>query len=113
MQITFLIRVLRISFLFVCLAFTAFPNGAYAQSITFSFAQPSFTVVNQTNAVISVVVTGTPITSVSVDFATGNGTATAGVNYVATTGTLVFAVGVFTNRFNVSLFNNSIQSTQT
>ena len=105
----------RIPFLFVCVALTTFPDRAYAQSIAFSFAQPSYTAaVNQSNAVISVVLTGTPSASVSVDFATSDGTATAGVHYVATAGTLMFPVGVFSNTFNVPLLNNGIaQSTQT
>ena len=101
--------------LVICLALTALPGRAHAQAGTFSFTQAAYTAaVNQTNAVISVILTGSPSVSVSVDFATYDGTATAGVDYVATTGTLVFAVGDVSNTFNVALLNNGIaQSTQT
>jgi hypothetical protein len=101
--------------LVVVLALTVFQSVASAQTGFFSFAQSSFNAaVSQSNAVISVVLTGTPNVSVSVNFATQDGTGTGGVNFVATTGTLVFAVGVFTNTFTVPLLPNDIaQSTQT
>ncbi|HUI06347.1 MAG TPA: Calx-beta domain-containing protein [Verrucomicrobiae bacterium] len=97
------------------LALTAMPGQAHAQAGTFSFSQSAYTnTVSQTNAVISVILTGSPPVPVSVDFATHDGTATAGVDYVATTGTLAYAVGVFSNTFKVPLLNNGIaQSTQT
>jgi hypothetical protein len=101
--------------LFSCLTLTALPGRAHGQAGTFSFSQSAYAAaVNQSNAVISVVLAGSPAVSVFVDFATHDGTASAGVDYVATNGTLVFAVGVVTNTFNVALLNNAIaQSTQT
>ncbi|HUJ10721.1 MAG TPA: Calx-beta domain-containing protein [Verrucomicrobiae bacterium] len=101
--------------LFICLTLTAFPGRAHAQTGVFSFSQSSYTAtVKQSNAVINVLLTGVPFTPVTVDFATSNGTAIAGVDYVATNGTLAFAVGVFSNTFTVPLLNNGVaQSTQT
>ena len=99
----------------LCLAFIALPGRAHAQTATFSFSQSSYTAtVNQSNALISVFLDTAPFNPVSVDFATQDGTATAGVDYVATTGTLVFASGAVSNAFNVPLLDNGIaQSTQT
>lgn len=91
------------------------PGRANAQAGTFSFSQSAYmAAVNQSNAVISVILSGSPPVTVFVNFATHNGTASAGVDYVATNGTLVFAVGVLSNTFNVGLLNNGVaQSTQT
>jgi hypothetical protein len=42
-----------------------------------------------------------------VNFATADGTATAGSDYTATSGMLTFGVGEFHKSFNVSILNNS------
>ena len=92
------------------------PHRADAQTGIFTFAQSSYTAdAAQSNASISVILSGTPFTLVSVDFATQDGTATAGVDYVSTTGTLFFADGTFSNAFNVPLINIGVatQSTKT
>src|SRR5258708_26861401 len=44
--------------------------------------------------------------SVSVDYATGNGTATTGTDYTATTGTLNFADGVDSQTFTIPILND-------
>src|SRR5205814_1534757 len=49
-------------------------------------------------------VSGLPVT---VDFATGNGTATAPGDYTSTTGTVVFAPGVTSQTIHVSILNDS------
>jgi len=60
-------------------------------------APPSFAVANATavaeggNLVFKVTMTGTTTTSYSVNYATANGTATAGSDYTAKSGTLMFA----------------------
>ncbi|PYM65633.1 MAG: hypothetical protein DMD79_04475, partial [Candidatus Rokuibacteriota bacterium] len=43
---------------------------------------------------------------VTVNYATSNGTAVAGVDYVATSGTLTFGAGVNDKTFTISLINN-------
>jgi hypothetical protein len=45
---------------------------------------------------------------VAVDYTTGNGTATAGADYTATSGTLNFADGVTSQTFNVSITSDSL-----
>jgi hypothetical protein len=46
--------------------------------------------------------------TVSVNYATANGTATAASDYTATTGTLTFAPGVTTQVINIPILNNSL-----
>ncbi|MCZ8047803.1 MULTISPECIES: Calx-beta domain-containing protein [unclassified Microcystis] len=46
--------------------------------------------------------------TVSVNYATANGTATAGSDYTATIGTLTFAPGVTTQVINIPILNNSL-----
>jgi hypothetical protein len=57
-------------------------------------------------ALISVYRTGYTNSVASVDFATANGTASAGADYVATNGTLVFTNGVTSQTFVVTLINH-------
>ena len=83
-----------------------------------SFTTNAATVSKNTgNAIITVVcsnpsvepvVTGTNVIPLSVNYSTTNGTAVAGVDYVATSGTLVFTNGNGTNTFNVPIINNSL-----
>lgn len=49
-----------------------------------------------TNATYTVTLSGTPLNTVMVNYATANGTATAGSDYTATSGTLTFAAGTST-----------------
>ncbi|MFM6266062.1 MAG: Calx-beta domain-containing protein, partial [Dolichospermum sp.] len=46
--------------------------------------------------------------TVSVNYATANGTATAGLDYTATNGTLTFAPGVTTQVINIPILNDSL-----
>ena len=65
-------------------------------------------------AVITLVRTGAPSSAVSVNVSTGIGTATAGTDYVATNGPVVFAAGVFANTFNVAvILDNVIEGSET
>jgi hypothetical protein len=100
--------------LFICLGIVL-PGRSNAQSGTFTFSETSYTAaVSQTNAIISVVLSGGPPILVTVSFATHDGTATAGVDYVSVSGILVFDVGITSNAFPVPLLNNGIpHSTRT
>ncbi len=61
-----------------------------------------------TNVTITVARTGATNAAVTVDFATANGTATAGSDYTATNGTLAFAEGQLTNTFTLTLLDDSV-----
>ena len=74
-----------------------------------SFTTNSSTVFkNAGNAVIAVICSNTNAESVSVSYATTNGTAVAGIDYTATTGTLTFSNGVSIQTFSVPISNNSL-----
>ena len=60
------------------------------------------------NATISVVRTNSRRGFLRVDFATGNGTALAGLDYVATNGTLFFNDGEDTKTFTVPIINDTL-----
>lgn len=99
----------------IAVALTAWTGRSQAQTGIVTFSQSAYSVnVSQSNALITVLFAGSGHGTGAVDFATGGGTATAGVNYVATNGTLVFAVGVISNSFNVQVLDDGLsQSTQT
>ena len=63
---------------------------------------------NAGTADFTVVCSNTNAGPVSVNYATANGTATAGVDYTATSGTLIFSNGIATNTFSVPIINNGI-----
>ena len=74
---------------------------------SFDFLSPTFVVAEyQTNAVITVVRSGGTSNTVSVDFATADGTATDGFDYGGTNGTLVFGQGVALRSFLVPVIDN-------
>jgi len=67
------------------------------------------TVICTNTAVEPVIVysNGVPVTiPLSVQYTTTNGTATAGIDYIAVTGTLVFTNGIGTNTFSVPIINS-------
>lgn len=73
------------------------------------FSLSSYTVnENGTNAVITVNRTGGAASNVSVNYATSNGTATAGADYTASSGTLTFAANETSKTFNVPIINDAI-----
>ncbi len=82
----------------------------YIQDVNsaFNFLQAGYLVAeNATNAVITVVRSGTGTNKATVDYATSDGTATAGVGYSNVTGTLYFDSGVFTQTFLVPIIDQT------
>ena len=59
-------------------------------------------------AVFTVTLTGATTQSVSVDFATGNGTATAGADYTGQAGSLTFAPGVTSQTISVPILDDNL-----
>ncbi len=74
-----------------------------------SFLNPASSVYkNAGSAIITVVCSNPGVEPLSVHYSTTNGTAVAGVDYTATSGTLVFTGGVGTNTFSVPILTNSL-----
>lgn len=75
-------------------------------SVTLSIANVSVNE-NAGTATFTVTKSGTSGMSHNVNYATANGTASAGTDYSPATGTLVFAAGDVTKTFSVSILNDS------
>src|SRR5262249_38992627 len=87
-------------------ALTAADTPAAAGMLRFSSA--NFSVVeNQSVATITVTRTNGSTGSVSVNYATSNGSATAGSDYTATSGTLTFANGETSKTFTVPILDDT------
>lgn len=73
------------------------------------FSAPTYTVKEGTaKATITVKRNGTPTTTAAtVDYATANGSAVAGTDYTATSGTLSFAANVLQQTFSIPIANNT------
>ncbi len=61
-----------------------------------------------TNATFTVTLTGATAQTVTVNYATSNGTATASSDYTTTSGTLTFTAGQTTQTFNVAVIGDAI-----
>ncbi|MGD0060831.1 MAG: Calx-beta domain-containing protein [Verrucomicrobiia bacterium] len=69
-----------------------------------AFSQSAYTADDtDTEAIVTVVLTGGTNGTITVNFNTSDGSAQAGVNYTATTGTVTFADGVLTNTVAIPL----------
>jgi hypothetical protein len=74
-----------------------------------SFSSAAYTVLKTgVTATITVLRTDNINITTTVNFATADGTAAAGTNYVATSGTLVFTNGVTSQTFPVTIINNTV-----
>ncbi len=82
----------------------------------FSFTNANITVLKNIGSAVITVVCSNPAIEppgssntvpLSVQYSTANGSATAGIDYVATSGTLVFTNGIGTNTFLVPIINNN------
>src|SRR5262249_40064469 len=85
-----------------------FSNAVQALPVAIQFVSGTISVDTPGTAVIQVVRTGNTAGTVSVAFASADGTAVAGIDYVATSGTLSFAPGITTQAINVLLLNARI-----
>ncbi len=75
----------------------------------FNFTSANYSVTeNGVTALITAVRTGVTNTTVSVNYATSNLTAIAGVHYVATNGTLTFTNGQTSASFGVNVIDNNV-----
>jgi uncharacterized delta-60 repeat protein len=75
----------------------------------FRFSQPEYSVFKDgVTATITVWRNGYTNNVASVNYTATNGTAVNGVNFIATSGTLVFTNGVTSKSFNVSILGNNI-----
>jgi hypothetical protein len=76
---------------------------------TVQFSQPTFSVLEDAgSAIITVTLDTAPLQTSTVNYATSNGTALAGVDYTATSGTLTFAAGETSKTFLVPIIDNAI-----
>ena len=79
-------------------------DGVLIEEPVVKFREDTFAVREGAGTAIVAVVRSGPIDAeVRVDYTTSNGTAVAGADYVAATGTLVFAAGVVSNFFEVPI----------
>jgi hypothetical protein len=81
-------------------------SSAAGGSIGFSATAYS-TYESTASATITVLRKGNTSNEAKVNYATSDGSATAGIQYTAATGTLTFAAGESSKTFSVPLFNNS------
>src|SRR5262249_30870757 len=85
-----------------------------AQPAVLNFSTPSPAVAaNARPAPVTVHRTGSTSGAVSVNFATSDGTAHAGVDYTAASGTLNFADGEASKTFTVAILNSNPQASRT
>ena len=77
---------------------------------TFQFSAPSYVVNEASNGIATVTVSriGSALSSATVDFTTADGPAVAGVNYIATNGTLSFVQGQTAASFTVHLLDDGV-----
>ena len=82
---------------------TVTPPGVTVANVT--VAEPG---TGTTSAVFAVTLSKASATPVSVGYATANGTATAGADYTATSGTLSFAAGVTSQQISVPILRDTL-----
>lgn len=81
-------------------------------SVAFASATYSANEINST-ATITVLLNAPSAQIASVNYATSNGTASAGSDYTATSGTLIFGIGELIKTFTVPIINDAIQDNGT
>jgi hypothetical protein len=108
---------MRVRWYLACVVVACCAEAIQAQSVAvrsygtpcyFEFSDPSYAVdPGQTNALITVIRTGEFRVSVSVNYSTRTGTATAGVDYLDVAGTLLIPAGRGSATFSVPLLQGS------
>jgi hypothetical protein len=87
-------------------------GAARAQTSTVAFSQTNYVAtLGATNITINLVRNGDTTTIGSVAYATSNGSATNGLDYVGATGTVSFAVGSTTGSFTIKILTNTTRET--
>ena len=90
---------------------SAFSNAVSAQPVSVEFAMATYTVDSTAGvATIEVVRSGNPVAPFTVDYATSNGSAVAGVNYLAASGILTFLPNEFEQSFTVTILPSYVQT---
>ena len=84
-------------------------DGGSPATVSFEFASWTYNETDAT-ATITVLLMGTPSANVSVDFATSDGTATAGLDYTAVSGTLTWLASEAgkTKSFTISILDDTL-----
>ncbi|NJD59811.1 MAG: hypothetical protein C3F13_18385 [Anaerolineales bacterium] len=99
-----------------------YSNGEFSEGMVFayynvaiSFSSASYTIgESDTTATITVTLTSPRLVTIQVDFATSDGTATAGTDYTAASGTLTFPAGETSKVFTVTILSDDKhESTET
>ena len=89
-------------------------GGGGTGGITVQFASSSYTVnENAGNAVLTVTLSAAASDVVTVNYATSDGTAHAGTDYVAASGTVMFNAGVTSQNVSIGIIDNNNYSDQT
>ena len=84
-------------------------NGGSVATPTLQFSSASYSVNENAGAVtITVTRTGDSSVATAINYAAMNGTATAGSDYTATSGTLSFAIGDTSKTFSIPILNDSL-----
>jgi hypothetical protein len=100
------------AFLAICTLQVMFASQAGAQTGVVAFSQATYSVAEgNTQAIITLVRTGDASETGTVDFATTGGTASNGLDYIATNGTMTFLPGILTNTFNIGILSNPALNT--
>src|SRR6185369_16276478 len=81
---------------------TTFPGSLQFSNVSYSANE------NQGTATVTVARTGGSMGSVSVNYATSDGTATVGSDYTAASGTLTFADGEMSKTFTIPIIDDTL-----
>ncbi len=87
----------------------AFDDGPIVQTLKVSFDTATYAVEEGNTATITVTLNMTATYPVTVNYTTADGTAVAGTDYTATSGTLEFPADTLTQSFTVTTIDNTIE----
>jgi len=81
---------------------------AAQSSVTADFSAAAYSVGLGASAAISVELSAAPLATMTVDYATQNGSAIAGTDYLTAAGTLTFTLGITLQTFSVSAISSTV-----